>query len=107
MILIEGYSDDTFGEYETTTIDHDDCGVGSIRIYRIIDPEGVGLDICGQYNPKGTPGYWRINVQVDETDSLPDWPISIKRGERSYSPALIVDAPEGSTLRLICPSEDS
>ena len=33
--IFEGYSDDTFGEYGISNIDHDDCGSGSIRYFTI------------------------------------------------------------------------
>lgn len=37
---------------------------------------------------------------------IPDWTISITKGPSEYTPALFVDAPEGTTLKLRQTDED-
>ena len=99
LLRFEGYSDDTFGEYNTFSEDDDDCASCSIRVYEVVSKEGV-LRVCGQYANKDTPGCWMIGVQADDNYPVPAWPIRIEKGENPYSPALIVEAPDDAELRL-------
>ena len=98
-LRFEGCSDDTFGEYGVTGIDDDDCAEGSIRTFKV-SSGSEALFVCGQYAPEGTPGCWWIGIQTDDNYPLPPWPIRLDRGERDYSPVLIVEVPDDATVEL-------
>ena len=102
-LKFEGCSDDTFGEYKSLNDDWDNCASGKPIQWVVIAPNGDSLIVVGQYCPGAATG-WLIGVtRADEDDDkpLPDWPMYFERGEREYSPALIIDAPEGCIMQHI------
>lgn len=104
-LRFHGYSDDTFGEYGVTDIDHDDCATSSHRAFRVA-AEGQSIIVVGVFSPKHTPGSWVVGVQIDPVDgdgggSLPDWPMRFVPSGRPYSPALEIDAPDDVTVTLL------
>lgn len=99
-LRFEGHSDDTFGEYGRTNVDDDDCGRGSIRCFEVRSGDHV-LRVLGQYAPEGTPGCWWIGIQADDDAPLPPWPMRFERGERDYSPSLVVEAPDDATVEIV------
>ena len=105
VLKFEGYSDDTFGEYEHTKDDYDCCANGSMIVFRV-EADSEGLHVCGQYSgpkwPKECPGCWIVGVQpLDEDVSLPSWPMRFENGDSGYSPRLVIDAPDGVTVKCL------
>lgn len=104
--IFEGYSDDTFGEYGITSIDHDDGGAGSIRGFIVSRPGGEGVLITGQYNSKGM---WHIGMSLlDEEQPLnkDEWQIYFEPNEEAaYRNRLVVNAPDDAGLQRITDSE--
>lgn len=107
MILrFEGHSDDTFGEYASTSDDFDNCADGSPIVFKVSSPDGAGLFVWGLYNahrsPVATPGCWVIGVQqLDEDITIPSWPMKFDITKRGYSPTLTIDAPEGTKVEVV------
>lgn len=104
QLRFEGYSDDTFGEYQHTNDDYDNCASGKPIEWLVQAPNGESLIVFGQYAP-GSVGGWMIGVGTHDPDHnddpLPPWPIRLTRGERPYSPALHITAPAGTTIRCL------
>lgn len=109
LLVFQGYSDDTFGEYGRRNVDFCDNGSGTAIEWLITSPDGEQLLVIGQYG-KGAATGWVVGVAPWDPDgddeTMPDWPISIEQSERAYSPALFVSAPKGSTLRCLQETED-
>lgn len=110
-LRFEGCSDDTFGEYAATNEDHDNCADGT-PIRWLVEAGNERLLVIGQYSPDGAAG-WQIGVAaVDDPDDdigdpqIPEWPMHFERSERPYSPALVIEAPDGVTLRCLEVTED-
>ena len=103
--IFEGYSDDTFGEYNITGIDHDDCASGSVRYYTISRPDGEGVLITGQYN---SAGMWHIGMSLLDEDKLlnkDEWQIHFELNEEAaYRNRLIVNAPDDTELQRVADS---
>lgn len=96
----EGSSDDTFGECTPRGDDYDNCASGEPIEWLLRAPNGESLLVVGQFCPGIATG-WLIGVaRADDNDDtpLPSWPITIVPGSREYTPRLIVDAPDGTTL---------
>ncbi|MCI6468154.1 MAG: hypothetical protein MSA90_22155 [Faecalicatena sp.] len=93
-----GNSDDTFGEYGVTSQDCDNCGTGK-PIQCVVDCGERGrVLVVGQYNDATMgSGCWIVGVtKVDEYDeTFPDWNFRYKESEVPYSPALMMDLPDG------------
>lgn len=107
-LRFEGYSDDTFGEYAHTNDDYDNCGSGKPITWRVEAPNGDGLLVHGQYCPGDATG-WLVGVapmDPDDDKPIPDWPIRITRGERAYSVALHIEAPDGTAIRCLQRGDD-
>ena len=104
--IFEGYSDDTFGEYGITGIDHDDCGSGSTRAFIVSRAGGEGVLITGQYN---RAGMWHIGMSLlneDKPLNKDEWQISFEPNEEAaYRNRLVVNAPDDAGLQLIGDSE--
>ena len=103
--IFEGYSDDLFGEYNVTVMDHGDCGSGSIRHFTVSRPDGEGVLITGQYN---SSGMWHIGMSLlDEEKPLnkDEWQIYFEPNEEAYRNRLVVNAPDDTELQLIIDSE--
>ncbi len=91
----EGHSDDTFGEYNVTNEDHDNCANGK-PIWFLVKAGDDELFVVGQYCPFDATG-WMIGVaKSDEDDEapMPDWPMRFERSSRGYSPRLVIEAPD-------------
>jgi hypothetical protein len=103
-LRFEGCSDDTFGEYGVTNEDHDNCASGK-PIEFLVKAGEEALVVRGQYCP-GKCGGWLVGVaHWERTDAdehhLPDWAMRFERGERPYSPALIIEAPDDVEIRCL------
>ena len=63
-------------------------------------PNGDGLTVMAYY---ANSGVWGVGVgPLDEGATLPDWPIRFedgKQNESSFSATLVIDIPEGTTLK--------
>lgn len=101
----QGNSDDTFGEYNVTKDDYDNCASGAPIEY-LITAEGVsgGVLVTGQYARRDLAS-WEISIAAydpsADDDPMPDWPITIRRSDRGYSPLLIIAAPDNAVLRCL------
>lgn len=94
-----GYSDDTFGEYNETNIDFDNCGSGKPITFEI-KADGKSLFITGQYSRYGN-GCWGIDVAAGSEDNIPDWPLKMYFGDSQtceYSAVLEVEVPDNAEL---------
>lgn len=108
LLVFHGNSDDTFGEYVKTNDDYDNCASGERIEWLITAPDGEQMLVVGQYCPGASSG-WLVGVarySEDDESDLPAWQVSIEPGERSYSPALFVSAPVGSTIRCLQRGDD-
>lgn len=103
-----GYSDDTFGEFKATGDDYDNCASGEPIDYLLVNDDGVGVVISGQYGRTGA--VWSVGVApydpICEGREMPNWPIvfdSYKRGDgSSHSPVLVVAVPDDVRVTLRC-----
>ena len=100
-LRFEGFSDDTFGEYAHTNDDYDNCASGKPIVW-LVQAGSEKLLVSGQYAPGSATG-WLIGVAPhdDDDNPLPQWPMRLERGDRPYSPALVIEAPEGVTLKCL------
>ena len=103
-LRFQGYSDDTFGEYELTKDDFDNCASGEPIDYLVTHPDFAGgVIVTGQHGrtaeDEQTSMAWQIGVAPHDPEDadtpMPDWPIRIVNGDRGYSPALLIDVPAG------------
>ena len=104
-LRFEGYSDDTFGEYNLTNRGHDDCANGEPIVFRV-SGGGRSLLVVGHYAPRPIPtgAGWLVGVSPDEADGevIPPWPMRIGPGvDTPYSPALYIDAPDDYAIEYI------
>ena len=106
-LRFEGYSDDTFGEVLHTKDDYDNCGSGNPIEYLVSDPAtGLALVVTGQHCP-GNSGSWMIGVANHDPDAedrdFPRWPMRIEAQDyrNGFQPSLVIEAPEGVTLRCL------
>ncbi len=96
-LKFHGYSDDTFGEYGVTDQDCDNCSNGK-PIQCIVDCGELGrVLVVGQYgNVSMDNGCWLVGMtKAGEYDDLPDWNFRYGESGCGYSPALLMDLPEG------------
>lgn len=105
-LRFEGHSDDTFGEVAHFKDDYDNCASGDPITYLVKLPaERGGVLVTGQYCRPGFDVCWQISVAsydpLHDDLPLPDWPMRIERGDRHYSPALVIEAPDGVTISCI------
>ena len=111
-LRFEGYSDDTFGEVDHFKDDYDNCANGEPIEYLVEHPEtGLGLVVTGQHCP-GNSGSWMIGVanhdpQFDDRD-FPRWPIRMEAQDyrNGFQPSLVIDAPDGVTIRCLQKESD-
>ena len=97
-LKFHGYSDDTFGEYGVTNQDCDNCSNGK-PIQCVVDCGERGrVLVVGQYSSVSMDsGTWLIGLaKVSEYDELPDWNYRYEESDCGYSPALLIDLPEGT-----------
>lgn len=108
-LRFHGYSDDTFGEYGRTKDDFDNCASGKPIDWAVTDASGCGVLVSGQYGKHNS--CWSIAVTPwsdEEEPATPPWPMRIEppTGEDTpYSPVLVIEAPEGVTVRCLQRSE--
>jgi hypothetical protein len=107
ILRFEGYSDDTFGEVEHFKDDYDNCASGRPIEYLVEHKEtGLGLVVTGQHCP-GNSGSWLIGVAIHDPElddpDLPRWPMRIEAQNyrNGFQPSLVIDAPEGLTIRCL------
>lgn len=99
-----GSSDDNFcfdGEVDGKRVISDEVGAWDQWAFvQIISPEGVGLTIGGLYAPGQSAG-WVISPNFDDEEAPPQWPMKfeIDATNHPYSPILVVEVPEGSTVK--------
>jgi hypothetical protein len=103
-LVFQGYSDDTFAcEGPGIDVDRDTCASGEAVYMRVWCGDADCLIVSGQYCP-GDTGGWLIGVSpargADE-QHIPLWPIRIERGEREYSPLLVIEAPDDVHVELL------
>lgn len=102
-LRFEDYSDDTFGEYGVTNEDYDNAASGKPIAFLVSASEG-SMVVVGQYCP-GPCGGWLIGVASHDPDCddtpLPPWPMRIERGERPYTPSLLIECPDDVTVTHI------
>lgn len=88
-----GYSGDTFGEYNLTGEDYDNCASGK-PIRCIIDCREKGrLTVIGKYQNNGC---WAVGVyKVDEDNPMPNWDIKIiECPDCPYSTMAVIRIPD-------------
>lgn len=108
----EGYSDDTFmiegvGAPDRPEISHDNCASGKPIVFRV-KAGGESLIVSGQYCPGEASG-WLIGVSPDgnpDETFIPQWPMHFERGERAYSPRLVIEAPDNVKLYRVGKKRD-
>lgn len=104
--VFEGCSDDTFGEYGITNIDHDDGAEHTIRHFTVKRPSGEGVLITRQYAVSGT---WHIGMSIlDENKPLnkDEWQFYFEPNEEAaYRNRLIVNAPDDADVQFITDKE--
>lgn len=100
-LKFSGHSDDTFGEYETFKIDHDNCAADEPIVFEVgSKSQNVHFWVIGEYAARKTMGAWMIGIQIDEDVPLPAWPMKYETAENSYSPELVIEAPKDVTVTL-------
>ena len=92
-----GCSDDTFGEYNETNTDYDNCGSNKPITFEI-KAEGKSVFVTGQYSRFGN-GCWGIDVAAADEDNLPDWNMRI--GFEDYSTVLEIEVPDDVQIEHI------
>lgn len=93
-----GCSDNTFGEYGVTNQDCDNCASGK-PIQCVVDcGESGRVMVVGQYSDVSMgSGCWLTGLtKVSEYDEFPDWNFRYEESDCEYSPALLMDLPEGT-----------
>lgn len=111
ILRFEGYSDDTFGEVAHFKDGYDNCASGKPIEYLVLGPaiDGqpqLGVVVTGQHCP-GNSGSWLIGVANYDPDAedrdFPRWPMHIEAQDyrNGFQPALVIDAPEGVTLKCL------
>ncbi len=96
-LIFEGHSDDTFGEYGVTNIDHDNCSNGNPVTFLVKAWNGAAY-ITGQYSRYGN-GCWGIDVSPVEEAVLPNWPMQMHFS--GYSTVLEVWVPDEFELSYV------
>lgn len=94
-LKFKGYGDDTFGEYNITGTDVDNCA-SCKPIQCVITADGRAVVVTGQYD-RFNNGCWDIGISLLYEDKpLPDWAMRI--GFEGYSTVLEIDVPDDFTL---------
>ena len=98
----QGYSDDTFGEYNITNDDYDNCASGEPIQYLLQTPDGAGIIVTGLYGHKINKSVlWMIGVEAVSEQKTIDWEITIKPNHEGYRNQLIVIAPDNAKLTCL------
>ncbi len=101
-----GASDDLFEIEGTNKGEPDEIGIyGGAAAVSIVAPDGTGLVVGGFYDLPKWPhkgSCWTIAVSLLEEDKpLPAWPMRFETNKNGYSPQLVIDAPDGSSVKRI------
>lgn len=104
----QGYSDDTFGEYEQTNDDYDNCASGEPIQYALATPDGAGVIITGCYCAEINKGQgWMIGVETENSQAdLSSWQFTMHPGHEGYRNSLTVVAPDDAALVCLNREED-
>lgn len=95
----EGHSDDTFGfECGATGDDYDNCASGKPIRWRVVDADGGGYLVTGQYSVDET-GCWSIAVAPVDEGRAPPWPMRLS--VEGYTMVLEVDATDDATCECL------
>ena len=101
----EGASDDTFGEYNQTNEDYDNCASGKPIQFKLSTPDGEGVLVTGIYCLEGVwknCSGWSIAVAtLDEDKPLNGWTFELKPDHEGYRNQLTVVAPDSAELELL------
>ena len=98
-LRFQGFSDDTFGEYNETNDDVDNCADGT-PIQCVIESTEGKLVVVGHYELHPTDGCWTIGISnYDEETPIPNWNIRMGQAPRPYSPSIEIDVPDDATLK--------
>lgn len=108
-LVFSGSSDDAFGDTSPRGDDYDNCGSGEPIEWLIESKsENDAILIVGQYCPGAASG-WLIGaarVSEDDDKPAPNWPMRIRQGERTYTPALEIDVPDDATISCLQRDDD-
>lgn len=106
-LRFEGYSDDTFGEVEHFKDDYDNCASGKPIEYLVEHKAtNMAMVVTGQHCP-GNSGSWLVGVANHDPElgdrDFPRWPVRIEpqNYRNGFQPSLIIEAPEGVTIRCL------
>lgn len=91
-----GYSDDTFGEYNVTRTDYDNCANGKPITFKVT-AEDKSIYVTGRYNLHRN-GCWGIEIAPGAEDESPDWPMRVTI--MGYSSVLEIDIPDGARVHV-------
>lgn len=115
-LRFEGYSDDTFGEVGYFMDDYDNGASGKPIEYLVLGPviDGEiqqGIVVTGQHCPNNSHT-WMIGVAGYDPEYLdvdfPRWPMRIEPQDyrNGFQPSLVIDAPEGTTIKCLQRADD-
>jgi len=95
-----GNSDDTFGEYNITNIDRDNCA-SEAPISFLIQSGEDHMVVVGHYWIHPDAGCWTIGITpLDEDVNIPNWPVSFTLSDNGYSPTMAVEVPDDAVLKV-------
>lgn len=99
MIKIYGYSDDLF-EVEGDFVGENEypCYETPVSLLVTDREASTGAIVTGEYGKRAA--VWTISVEpVDEGKPIP--PMSIKMGDNGYTPMLVIECSETSTVEIV------
>lgn len=100
--IFNGNSDDTFGEYNETNIDYDNCASGSPIQYKLVNSDGAGVVVTGLYGHSFHVGHgWTIGVNTLDEDKPIDWSFDLSPSHEGYRNKLTITTPDDVVLELI------
>lgn len=104
-IRFEGRSDDLacWTAANGAGDEHDDCGKGTLRAFRVEDPDGGALLVFLQYAPAPASDCWMVGYAPDtEGAGIPaGW--SLTPGADGYTAQLDLEVPDGTTVTRVLP----
>lgn len=69
-----------------------------VAIISVRAPSGEALIVTGEFDQANT-GTWTIGItNYNEDTPIPAWPIRFENGRASYSPVLVLEAPDDVVL---------
>lgn len=96
--VFEGYSDDTFGEYNVTNDDYDNCAADEPIDFSLTTPDGAGLLVRGRF---GIAGGWLIGVAVLDEEKPVSWPVTLNPAHDGYRNQCRIEAPDDAVLACV------